>query len=84
MSKSSQVKSSQFQRQNHDTGGGGKKVDFYHDIICGWPLKPTTVRWNCSDSCKDIQSLSSVQFHPTLCKATPIDGNNFKFCRKEL
>ncbi len=20
-------------------GGGVKKVDFYHDIICGWPLK---------------------------------------------
>ncbi len=28
----------------------------------------------CNDSCKDIQNLSSVQFHPTLCKVTPIDG----------
>ncbi len=27
-----------FQRQGRDTGGGGKKIDFYHDIICGWPL----------------------------------------------
>jgi hypothetical protein len=28
-----------FKGKNVTEGGGGvKKVDFYHDIICGWPL----------------------------------------------
>jgi hypothetical protein len=27
-----------FLRKKRDTGGGVKKVDFYHDIICGRPL----------------------------------------------
>ncbi len=40
-----------------------------------YDIKPTTLRWICSDSWKDILSLSSEQFHPTLCKATPIDGS---------
>jgi hypothetical protein len=41
-------------------------------------LQQFVLRWICTDSCKDkAKSKSTVQFHPTLCKATPIDGT---FC----
>jgi hypothetical protein len=27
-----------FLRKKRDTRGGWKNIDFYRDIICGWPL----------------------------------------------